>query len=104
MAEKFFNKIADDVLKATENIQARFEEGWSVLSTGELPDSSKPAGAQQEQVELNLDDLDLEGLSEEELQQLMAEHQQELMDHSPLKGIAENVMGNIMSENVSTGK
>ena len=55
-------------------------------------------------MEFDLDDVDLEGLSEEELQQLMAEHQQEMMDHSPLKGIAENVMGNIMSENVCEPK
>ena len=106
MAEQFFNKIADDVVKATESIQARFEEGWSVLSTGELPDSAKPSSQQppQPQMEFELDDIDVEGLSEEELQQLLAEHQQEMMDHSPLKGIAENVMGNIMSENVSQRK
>jgi hypothetical protein len=103
MAEKFFNKIADDVLKATENIQARFEEGWSVLSTGALPDSAKAgsSASSSPEIEFDLDDFDVEGLSEEELQELMAEHQQQMMENSPLKGIAENVMGNIMSQNVS---
>jgi len=99
MAEKFFNKIADDVLHATEQIQARMEEGWSVLLTGELPEtakdpsSSSPSPAETAEFPQDFDDLDLENLSEEELQRLMEE---DMMQNSPLKGIADEVMGNIM--------
>ncbi|KAG7363037.1 transmembrane protein [Nitzschia inconspicua] len=106
MAEQFFNRIAEDVLKATEQIQSRFEEGWSVLSTGELPKASqKPnefadsTAEQLHQQAIDYDDLDLEGLSEEEIRELL-DTQEDLMQHSPLKGIADGVMGNIMAGNV----
>lgn len=104
MAEQFFNRIADDVLKATEQIQNRFEEGWSVLSTGELPKTAQGAAestTQQQQQSFDIDDLDLDELSEEEIQELLKSQQaDDLMQHNPLNGIADGVMGNIMAGNV----
>jgi hypothetical protein len=104
MAEQFFNRIADDVLKATEQIQNRFEEGWSVLSTGELPNNNKATPEEDfadsaAQQSIQFDDIDLDGLSEEEIKELL-EAQEDMMQHSPLKGIADGVMGNIMAGNV----
>ena len=111
MAEKFFNRIADDVLQVTEKIQAVMEEGVSVLLTGELPSSTKASSSEQSsstsssssQQEFSvddIDDLDIDNLSEEEIQQLLDEKADIMMQHSPLKGIADDVMGNIMVGNV----
>lgn len=46
-----------------------------------------------------MDEIDVDSLSEEELQQVLAEHHQEalnMMDSSPLKGIADSVLGDIV--------
>lgn len=96
MAERFFGKIASDV----EKIATRMEEGISVLTTGELPKQQ-----QQEQQQgggdegfggsEDLADLpDLEGMSEQEIQKLM---ETEMMQNSPLAGIAESVVGDIIA-------
>jgi hypothetical protein len=102
MAEKFFYKIADDVLQATEQIQARMEEGLNLLWTGDVAEkaslSHSMGGDSDFLNEGNMDNLDLENLSEEEIQKLLAE---EMMDSNPLQGIADSVMGNIMSGQVS---
>jgi hypothetical protein len=105
MAEQFFNRIADDVQKASEQIQARFEEGWSILSKGTLSKTHEQQPLQEPNpVEENADinwenELDLEGLSEDELRELI-ESQEDLMEHNPLQGIADGVMGDIMARNV----
>jgi hypothetical protein len=106
MAEQFFHRLADDVVKASEQIQTRFEEGWSILSTGSLTNANEQQLRQEPKplehdAEINWEnDLDLEGLSEEELRELI-ESQEDLMNHNPLQGIADGVMGNIMSRNVT---
>lgn len=93
--ESFFGKLANDVFQATEEIAARFEEGLSALMTGDLPDSeihqhgSEPMDLQSEE--------DLNNLSEEQLQKLI---HQELMENSPLEGIADSVLGDIMKNKV----
>jgi hypothetical protein len=108
MAEQFFNRIADDVLKVSEQIQTRFEEGWSILSTGALSKAQQqqpeilqePEPVFEQRPEINWEnDLDLEGLSEEEMKELI-ESQEDLMKNNPLQGIADGVMGNIMAGNV----
>jgi hypothetical protein len=108
MAEAFFNKIAEDVLRATELIQTIMEEGIGVVLNGELPDdgaakasasaaSDSTQGANSGHQEFDVEDVDLDNLSDEELERLLAE---DMMQSSPLKGIADDVMGNIMSGQV----
>lgn len=99
MAERFFEKVAENVLQASEQIVNRMEEGFSVLTTGDLP-----KGSQQEDTmdssneqEFDLDDIDIDNLSEEEIQRIMAE---EMMQNSPLDGIADSVIGDIVAGQV----
>lgn len=100
MSEGIFNRLANEVLEASEQIVNRFEEGYNVLTTGELkPDQGSqppPAGATMGSIP-NMDDADLDSLSEEDLQRLLEEH---LMDSSPLEGIADSVLGDIVSRQV----
>mmetsp|Transcript_50139 Transcript_50139/g.76243 ORF Transcript_50139/g.76243 Transcript_50139/m.76243 type:complete len:246 (-) Transcript_50139:194-931(-) len=89
-AETFFGKLANDVLEATEHIATRMEEGISVLTTGDLPNAGERGNAQL----TNLDEFDLDSLSEEEIQRLLS---QEIMENSPLSGIADSVIGDIVA-------
>jgi hypothetical protein len=103
MAETFFNRIADDVLQAAEQIQNRFEEGWSFMSKGELPNQpQQPTQPQQPIIDMSeLSDMgELEGLTEDEIRELLQTEQDLMMQHSPLKGIADGVVGDIMAGNV----
>jgi hypothetical protein len=103
MAESFFNKIADDVLVATEHIQTVLEEGFGVLfsttaSDGGATDSSSSSFQQNNFARGGGGkEPDWDDMSEEEVEKLLAE---EMMDSSPLNGIANNVLGNIMSTQV----
>jgi hypothetical protein len=92
--ESFFGKLANDVFEATEQIAARLEEGLNVLMTGDLPGLEKQESRQEisEPTEE-----DLENLSEEEVQDLL---RQEMMMNSPLEGIADGVLGDIMKNQV----
>lgn len=99
-AEKFFNRIASDVLEATEHLSNRLEEGvFSALLTGELP---KAATQQQEhagsQQEFDPEDFgDFDGMDEEEIRRMLED---QMMMGSPLEGIADSVMGDIMQGQV----
>jgi hypothetical protein len=99
-AETFFKKIAKDVLEATEHISTRLEEGVSALLTGELP---KAATQQQQHAESQQEfdpadfDGDFEGMDEEEIRRMI---QDEMTMGSPLNGIADSVIGDIMQGQV----
>jgi hypothetical protein len=43
-AESFFNRIADQVIRVTEQIQTRMEEGLGVMWNGELPPKEEVTG------------------------------------------------------------
>src|SRR5687767_11704096 len=103
-AERFFTKIANEVLQATEHVSTRMEEGLTAMLKGEFPkqaDSSKNKIPTMDLHERDDDDMNVEDLSEEEIQELI---QQEMMRNSPLGGIADGVMGDIMSRNVRKHK
>ena len=99
-AESFFGKIADDV----EKIATRMEEGWNVSMTGELPNEQQEqppihgVGGSGSVDNIDLDEFDLDGLTEQEIQELLSE---EMMQNSPLAGIADSVLGDIMAGQVS---
>lgn len=100
---ELFNKLADEVLEASERISTRFEEGLSVLLDGELPkgpesNSADGSFSQQEVPISDFDDFDLDGLTEEEIQRII---QTEMMDSSPLEGIADSVISDITSKQAS---
>ena len=97
MGEGLLDRLANEVLEASEQIVTRFEEGISVLTTGELPQQTASDGAAGHEMP-NLDDMDIDDLSEEEVQILLEE---QLMDNSPLEGIASSVIGDIVSKQVS---
>ena len=82
-----FGKIVNEILQATEHVAARMEEGVSVLLTGKLP------GATNE--ETNMGGEPIVPSKEDDL----------LMDEdivgSPLEGIADSVLGDIISGQVS---
>lgn len=46
----------------------------------------------------DLEDLDLDGMDDEEIERMIQQH---MMDHSPLEGIADSVIGDIVSRQVS---
>lgn len=73
----FFTKLSNEVLEATERISARLEEGLSVLLDGELPKEDSAAPVDHE-----------------------ALHSEEDAFESPLPGIADGVLDDIMSSQV----
>jgi hypothetical protein len=78
------------------------EEGISVLMTGDLPEGAEQNGipessSSSNEPEFDSDDFDLDNLSEEELQRLLS---QEMMQNSPLEGIADSVIGDIVGGQV----
>jgi hypothetical protein len=81
-----FGKIANEILEAAERVATRIEEGISVLSSGKLPDATN-------------EDADTGGdpimTQEEDL--VMDDY----LDGSPLEGIANSVLGDIMGGQVS---
>ena len=108
MAEQFFNKIANDVLLAAEQIQ-------SIVMTGELPTDDGGGGSRVGDdgnsgtttngdasgiLDGIMDNIDFDGLSEDEIQELIAE---EMMQNNPLQGIADDVTKNIMAGQVRKG-
>jgi len=82
MAERFFSKVANDVLQASEHLSNRLEEGVSAILTGEPPKEKQeaPNTGDDEEDEFEMIDEDLM--------------------NSPLEGIAESVMGDILQGQV----
>jgi hypothetical protein len=99
MAERFFTKVANDVLAASEQLSNRLEDGISAILTGDLALKQKEGGADAgagagsgsvpPQYEEEFDDQF--DIPEEELR------------HNPLQGIAESVVGGIMGGQVRYG-
>jgi hypothetical protein len=106
-AENFLTKMANEVLQAADNVATRMEEGLSVIMTGGLPNEGAAAGDSnagsnipvQEEEEFDMKDFpEFDNLSEEEIQRII---QDEMMQNSPLAGIADSVLGDIVSGQVS---
>jgi len=101
--EQFFSKLSDEILEASNQITTRFEEGLSVLLTGKLPEgsaggqdgASPPSSGNQ----FSYEDIDIDELSDEEVAELL---QQQSMEYSPLEGIADNVIADIVSRQVTS--
>ena len=94
MAE-FLNKIAEEVQQATVELQSLISSAISATSDERNFDASSGSGSSAD--EFDLSDLDLDGMSEEEIQQMLAE---EMMQNNPLRGIAEGVTQDIMAGQV----
>jgi hypothetical protein len=86
----FLERAANNVLQATEEITNRMEEGISALLTGELPKSTEGEEAMppsNEGIKIDDDDFDDEMIEEEFM-------------NSPLEGIADSVIGDLMAHSV----
>ena len=99
---EFLSKLSKEVVQASEIVSARLEDGLSLLlgdggpalyheRTADLLSDSTINGIE------DLDDVDIEGLTEEEIQHFL---QERMVGGSPLEGIADHVMGDIMSRQV----
>jgi hypothetical protein len=98
MAERFFTKVANDVLAASEQLSNRLEDGIAAILTGDLAlkqkegdagagsSSGSGAGSVPPQYEHEFDD--------------QFEIPEEELRHNPLQGIAESVVGDIMGGQV----
>lgn len=102
--EQFFNNLSDELLEASNHVATRFEEGLSVLLNGRLPEDTggeqdgapSPSGHQYSQKDL--EEMDIDHLSDEEIDEIL---KQQSMEFSPLEGIADSVIGDIVSRQVS---
>lgn len=83
MAESYFERVASDVLEASEKLVNGVEEGLAILFSGNGETPQKPADSTSEE---DGDDMEWD-------EARMAE---DLMQSSPLGGIAESVIGNIL--------
>ena len=93
MSESYFAKLANDILDASEKLTVRLEEGLSVLwkeMEGSSPSSASRGGGSTQQQDTASEN-EFEGWDEAEMG-----------DPSPLQGIAESVMGDIMASQVSS--
>eukprot|EP00934_Nitzschia_sp_Nitz4_P005214 Nitzschia sp. Nitz4//scaffold2_size372955//261702//262487//NITZ4_000452-RA/size372955-processed-gene-0.526-mRNA-1//-1//CDS//3329546865//5204//frame0 len=100
MATEFFNRIADELEGLADRVEASIDTLLSGGSSSESSSSSPPLSPPDDEPSNLHDDLyesgmpDLDSLSEQEIQDLI---QQEMMINSPLEGIADGVMSDIMS-------
>ena len=84
---EYFQRVANDVLKASEELSARMEDGLTAMMTGELPKAAtEGSGATPPPT--------ADGFGEDDF-----EIEEEFM-HSPLEGIAESVLGDLMQNSV----
>jgi len=83
---EYFQRLANDVLQASEELSAIMEDGITAMMKGELPKASTPPA--DPAGDMPGGDEFMDGMIEDEL-----------MD-SPLQGIAESVMGEIMGDAV----
>jgi len=96
MAE-FFNKIAEEVEKASEELYALFtgesaSGGGGGGSNANFDATDGDSGSFPH--EFDLDDMNLDGMSEEQIQEMLAE---DLMKNNPLQDLADGVTRNIMA-------
>jgi hypothetical protein len=113
MANRFFQKIASDVLEASEKLSARLEDGISAILTGELTASGQPDDPNRvlrrqednEGLASSASSGDVGGESdfsssqafEETIEMLEGE---DAYGGTPLEGIARGVIGDIMANQV----
>lgn len=111
MANRFFQKIASEVLEASEKLSARLEDGISAIFTGELPASGQPndpnrvgqAGDEGQASSFPSGDV---GDDTDYGSSRVFEESVEILDGedayggTPLEGIARGVIGDIMSNQV----
>ena len=91
----YFEKVANEILQSAEHLTTRFEEGLSAMFlTGEGGDQQQ----QQRQGEHGFEDFD--GLSDEQLREVLGD--EKMMMGSPLEGIADSVIGDIVGGQVRT--
>jgi hypothetical protein len=92
MAGSFFKKLSNDVLEATEQVANRMEEGLALLFNGGEPQRNNagqnPASADHNPPFHEYDD--------------EQEHLEEAFRNNPLQGIADSVVGDIMSGQVGS--
>lgn len=94
MAERFFTKLTNEVLEATEQVANRMEEGLGLLfSSGDASKQQEDAGGSAAGPSSGGDSIPL---GEEDDQA----HLEEDLRNNPLQGIADGVMGGIMSGQV----
>ena len=111
MAAEYFNKIADEVLLAAEQMQSLLTTGDLIPADGASNDDSggdfgddiggagggASSSSSSGSHEFDMSDLDFDGMSEQEIQELLGE---EIMQNNPLQGIADDVTKNIMAGQV----
>ena len=110
MANRFFQKIANDVLEASEKLSARLEDGISAIFTGELPASSQPndpnlAGQGNEGQASSVPSEGVGGDTDYGSSQTFEETAglldgEDAYGGTPLEGIARGVLGDIMANQV----
>lgn len=94
----FYNKFIDDV----ETIVNRFEKGLSVIMNGENPGVQSTASSEQDVADHDRETFseeDISSLNEDELQLLLQEHG-DVFEASPLEGIADSVISDVMKNKV----
>lgn len=94
----FYNKFIDDV----ETIVNRFEKGLSVIMNGENPGVQSTASSEQDVADYDRETFseeDISSLNEDELQLLLQEHG-DVFEASPLEGIADSVISDVMMNKV----
>lgn len=100
---EYFNKLAEEVQLATEELRTIFSNvGAASSSGGSSTKTFEPSGDSGSYThQFDLDDIAFDGMTEEEIQQMMAE---ELMQNNPLQGIAEGVTKDILSGQVRSDR
>jgi hypothetical protein len=95
MAERFFTKVANDVLAASEQLSNRLDDGISAIFTEHAPKMKQQdgagAGSGSGSVPPQADDFEFDDQFEIEEEELR---------HNPLQGMAEKVVGDIMGGQV----
>ena len=90
MAASFFTKLSNDVLKATEQVANRMEEGLALVMNGGRPqhdNAGAPSADRSGYVAFGNEDDDQTHIEKE-------------LRNNPLQGIADSVVGDIMSGQV----
>ncbi len=98
MADRFFSHV----LEASEHLSNRLEEGLTVLFPGAGSDSNNNANNNANNNN-NGETIHSDGMDHEQFDVADADNDDnfDYLSQNPLQGIAESVMGNIMSNQVS---
>lgn len=99
--ESLFNKLGNELLEISNQLSTRFEEGVFLLLHGH--GSSVPGdggdSSNYDSTAENMDQHQFEEMDDEEIEWFL---QQQMMQHSPLEGIADSVIADIVSKQVSS--